>query len=346
MDDVWTLFAQRLESELQRIVAAVQDGPDAWRETVGEVRSLISSGGKRVRPRLFALAYLGAGGREIPAGAVRFAAAIELLHTCMLLHDDVIDGSRLRRGVPTVHEALRGRLGRQDDRVAQGITIVLGDVLATLATEAFAATDLDPERRRRARAVQFGAMKDAGAGQVLDLVHGARPIDQVTEREILESYRLKTASFSCSAPLRSGAILAGAGEEAVRAYGDFGVALGTAFQIRDDLVGLLGPDEHTGKCAADDVREGKKTMLLRATWERADTERRTWLDRTIGRDPSPDDIERLRELARASGAVEAVERRVDEMTGQALAALRAATPVEPWAGQLAALAAWLQSRDA
>jgi geranylgeranyl diphosphate synthase type I len=344
MDDVWTPFAERLEAELRRVVAGVEPGPQAWRDAVAGVRALLDSGGKRIRPRLFLLAYLGAGGRTAGDGLVCFAAGIELLHTCMLVHDDVMDGSKLRRGAPTVHELLRERLGRTDDRAARGIAVVLGDVLATLATEALAVVELDPDRCRRARAVQFAAMKDAGVGQLLDLVHGARPIEQVGEDEILEAYRGKTAAFSCRAPLQSGAILAGAGEAAVRAYGEFGLALGTAFQIRDDLVGLLGPDERTGKCSADDVREGKKTLLLRATWERADAGGRAWLERTVGRDPLPEDVERVRALCRDTGAVVEVERRIETLTAAALEALRTAAPLEPWGEQLAALAAWLQCR--
>ncbi len=345
MDDVWTPFAARLEAELRRIVAGVEPGPQAWRDAVAGVRALLDSGGKRIRPRLFLLAFLGAGGREPHDGLVRFAAGIELLHTCMLVHDDVMDGSTRRRGVPTIHELLRQRLGRTDDRAAQGLAVVLGDVLATLATEALSGPDLDPDRGRRARAAQFDAMKDAGVGQLLDLVHGARPIERVAEDEILEAYRGKTASFSCRAPLQSGAILAGAGEAAVQAYGEFGLALGTAFQIRDDLVGLLGPDERTGKSSADDVREAKKTLLLRATWERAAAPQREWLEHTVGRDPSPEDVERLRALCRDTGAVAEVERRIETLTAHALDALRAAAPVEPWGAELAALAAWLQCRQ-
>jgi geranylgeranyl diphosphate synthase, type I len=340
-------FNQRLEEELLRVVDVAARGPRVWAEAVDCAADLIRAGGKRVRPRLCLLSFLASGGEEVDYGLVRFAAGIELLHTCMLVQDDVMDRSTMRRSVVTVHHAILERGLLREARLAEGIAVVVGDVLATLATEQFVAEELDLTRARAAAAVVHRAMRETAAGQILDLGFGDREIDDVDEGEILLAYRLKTAYFAFEAPLRSGAILAGASERVCDALAEFGLGLGTAFQLRDDLIGFLGDQSLTGKRAVDDLREGKKTLLLRLLWERSGAADRHLLGALIGRrDPSEAELRRLRELAHSTGAVEDVERKITDLSRAAAAALFSVELVEQWRNHLQLFAHWLERRDA
>lgn len=340
------IFAAGLEVELERIVETAAEGPEAWVESVECAHRLINAGGKRVRPRLCLFSYLACGGGEIDTGLFRFAAGIELLHTCMLIHDDVMDRSLVRRGIPAVHRAIIDKGLLEDERLAEGMAIVVGDVLATLATEEFAAEELPPERARVAAAAVHRAMRQTAAGQVLDLISGPRSIEDTSEEQILETYRLKTACFAFEAPLRSGAILAGASQEEVEALAGFGLRLGTAFQLRDDLIGFFGKQSITGKRAVDDIREGKKTLLLRLLWERTDAEGRDLVESVLGeREPDDEEMARLCSIARETGAAKDVEARIGELSREAVALLGAQRLEPRWRDHLILLVAWLERRE-
>jgi geranylgeranyl diphosphate synthase type I len=341
------LFAERLEEELGRVVETAATGPEPWVEAVACAERLIKAGGKRVRPRICLFSYLACGGGGVDMGLVRFAAGIELLHTCMLVHDDVMDRSEVRRGVPSVHRAILDAGLLADPRLAEGLAIVVGDVLATLATEEFVADELPADRGRRAAAAVHRAMRETAAGQVLDLISGPRPIEEVSEEEILLTYRLKTACFAFEAPLRSGAILAGASDEVCDALAGFGIKLGTAFQLRDDLIGFFGTQSLTGKRPEDDLREGKKTLLLRLLWERCGEADRALVAAVAGtREPTGAELEQLREAARETAAADEVERRIAELSRDAVAQLRAQPLDARWRDHLVLLAAWLERRAA
>ena len=341
-------FDERLEAELRRLVDDAARGPAQWVEAVGCARRLVEAGGKRIRPKLCALAFLASGGQDgAEIGLVRFAAGIELLHTCMLVHDDVMDRSLVRRGVPSVHCAIQRSGVVSDSRLADGVAVVVGDVLATLATEEFAAEELPHDLARRAAAVVHHAMRDTAAGQVLDLTHGGRPIEAVSEEDILLTYRLKTAFFAFEAPLRSGAILARADDRVADALAEFGLRLGTAFQLRDDLIGFLGKQSLTGKRTVDDLREGKKTLLLKLLWNRCGAEDRARLSGIVGcREPDETELRRLQEVARETGAVAEVEGRITALSSEAASILGSVELIEPWRGHLTLLSAWLQRREA
>lgn len=341
------VFAEQLEVELDRIVETAASGPAQWVESVDCARRLIKAGGKRVRPRICLFSYLACRGGEVDTGLIRFASGIELLHTCMLVHDDVMDRSEVRRGMPSVHRAILDGGLLSDERLAEGLAIVVGDVLATLATEEFVAEELPPDRARRAASVVHRAMRETAAGQVLDLISGPRKIQDVSEDEILLTYRLKTACFAFEAPLRAGAILAGARDEVCDALAGFGLRLGTAFQLRDDLIGFFGKQSITGKRPEDDIREGKKTLLLRLLWERCAAADRELVTAVVGvREPDERELSRLREVARETAAVEDVERRITGLSREAVALLQAQPLEKKWRDHLILLAAWLERRSA
>lgn len=214
------------------------------------IRHVVDAGGKRIRPTLTLLACEAVGGNV--EHAVPTAVGIEFLHTFTLVHDDIMDKAMTRRGRPTV-----GALWGDD------LAITLGDGLFALAFQAFATTaDVDGvDPRLVARVVRRASETSIALaqGQTLDLLFARR--DDVTPDEYLEMVRLKTGvllEFS----LEAGARLGGAGEDVVRGISRFGAPLGVAFQIRDDLLDVLGDPKATGKPRGADVRAGKRTLMV------------------------------------------------------------------------------------
>lgn len=267
-----------------------------------------AAGGKRVRPRLV-LAVHGAFEGDDAGSAVATAAAFELLHTAFLMHDDVIDHDDVRRGIPNVTgrfaaEALEGGATAAHARdYGEASAILAGDLLISAAHRMIAALDVPAMRREALLELIDECVFLAAAGEHADVrfTLGERP----TAGDIVAMIENKTASYSFSGPLRAGAILAGATPGTVDRLGEVGGHLGVAFQLRDDVLGVYGERDVTGKTTIGDLREGKETLLV--AYARADA---TWApvaDR-FGR-PDLDDAgaDLLRDAIAASGARERVE---------------------------------------
>lgn len=343
-DSVLDAFAEQLESELARLIDAASSGARQWAEAMSFVRALVQAGGKRVRPRLLAASFLATGGRELTPPMVAFGAGIELIHTCMLIHDDVMDGSALRRGVPAVHCALQQEL-IPEQRCAENVAIVMGDLLAMMAAHQFMAEGLDLQRARRAARAVHQAMRASAEGQVMDVICDALPLDAAQEDDILRTCRLKTACFAFEAPLRAGVILAGGNSGTEEAMARFGLWLGTAYQLRDDFIGFLGQESAIGKRAADDWRAGKKTLLLLRLWQRCNaTERERIAGLLQQREPTAEQLDWLRQTARQRGVLQELEERIEALSRQALQAIDSVELVDRWRDYLALLVRWLAQR--
>jgi geranylgeranyl diphosphate synthase type I len=254
---------QALERELHRVLDRLLKLSPLLAPIADELRSFTASG-KRVRPALLLLGFNAAGGVKLDS-VEGPALALELLHTCALLHDDVIDRAATRRGRPTVHETFADRhrkAGWSGDAHAFGeaMAILVGDLAFVYADEMFlqatvpSASLLDAFRR-------FTTLREeVMAGQTLD-VHAAT--SGSTDRlAALTVATLKSGRYSVARPLEIGALLAGATAELVDGLGAFGDPLGRAFQVRDDLLGVFGDDATTGKSTASDLAEGKRTLLI------------------------------------------------------------------------------------
>ncbi len=289
-----------------------------------ELESLVASGGKRLRPRF---AYWGfrAGGGEDSREIVRVGAALELLHTMALIHDDVMDRSTLRRNrastFRTLAELSAGVEHRGDpERFGASAAILTGLLGFVLADRLFGAADFGSERKQRATD-RYDAMRArAIAGQYLDLLAAFRGrADEDTARRIGS---LKSGSYSVADPLAIGAMLSSDEPRVVVALDRYGHPLGEAFQIRDDLLGTFGELAQTGKDRDGDMREGKQTVLLAKAQKLANTQQRRVLEIHVG-DPhlSPSDADQVREVLVSTGALEATEQLVDELRGRAKGAL-------------------------
>ena len=298
----------------------------ALAELVGEIAELVGAGGKRLRPAFVQWGHRATGAAPDPA-VVHPAAAVELLHTFALLHDDVMDRSATRRGRPTAHVALAdghraAARGGDADWFGASAAILAGDLADVWADELLAGTPLPPDAVARARTVFTALRQEVIAGQHLDLLLAADgEADEAGARRVA---LLKSARYTVTRPLLLGAALApvGDGRRVAPALEGYGDAVGLAFQLRDDVLGLFGDPGTTGKSDLDDLHEGKRTLLVLRARRLADEPGRRLLDAALG-DPDLDEVgaDRVREVVVSSGALASVEALLSSEHARALEAI-------------------------
>ncbi|MFC8801534.1 polyprenyl synthetase family protein [Promicromonospora sp. NPDC057138] len=343
-------------AHLDRLAAEVSAISPSAEAMVGEAAGLLA-GGKRLRAAFCYWSFRAHGGSPDPLDAARVAtvrvgAALELFQAAALLHDDVMDNSDTRRGRPTTHRAFAARHAEagwagEPMRFGDAAAILLGDlVLLAAQQELSAALALVPPDAAAAARSRFDAMQsEVVVGQYLDVLVQAEPwgddpaFDEERARKVL---RAKSASYSVAAPLALGALLAGAGTAAAAGIEAAGQPLGEAFQLRDDVLGVFGDPAVTGKPAGDDLREGKRTVVVARTLALlpdADGPEAATLTAALG-DPglSDEDVERVREVIVGSGALDAVEQLIDDLAVRAHALLDLADLSEPGRSVLTDLA--------
>jgi geranylgeranyl diphosphate synthase, type I len=325
-------------------------------QAVDHLSDFALRGGKRLRPTFAWWGWRAAGGDlDGPrAEAVLLAvSALELIQTCALVHDDIMDASELRRGHPTVHvrftQAHRaGAWLGEPERFGTAAAILLGDLALAWADDMFESAPLTTRMRDAARAPWQAMRAEMFAGQYLDVL--AQAEGDESEERALGVARLKTAAYTVERPLHLGVALAGADEDVVRAVRTFGTDIGVAFQLRDDLLGVYGEPELTGKPAGDDLREGKRTLLVALGLAYAERDGRHAEARELrGALGDPDltqgTIARVRELLVEVGAVAELERRIERLTTTAMSTLDSAGLAEPGVTRLADLAVAATRRD-
>lgn len=291
---------------------------------LAEAVSELLAGGKRLRPAFCYWGWRGAGGADTEE-AVRAATSLELLQACALIHDDVMDGSDTRRGLPAAHRRFaalhRGNswLGSSES-YGVGAAILLGDLCLSWADEMLLTSGLPDGALTRAKSVYDEMRTELMAGQYLDLLEQARGGGSV--ERAMRVVRYKSAKYTIERPLHIGAALAGADAEVVAAYSAYGLPLGEAFQLRDDVLGVFGDPETTGKPAGDDLREGKRTVLVAKALAGASPAQAHLLRTHLG-DPALDvgGVAALREVITSTGALAEVEALINDLAEQSLAAL-------------------------
>lgn len=221
--------------------------------------------GKRIRPLLLILSYKGycPKNKKIPFSLYNASTCIELLHNFMLIHDDIIDRSNLRRGKPTLHKVL-GKIVKTPDPIKLGydLGIIAGDIVYALAIDAFLSIEEEPARKERALKYFIQTAAFTAMGEFIDTIHGVERVEKITEKDVFLNYTLKTARYTFDCPLVTGAILAGAPEEDIKKLSQLGVFVGQAFQIQDDVIGIFDSQKNIGKSILSDLAESKKTILV------------------------------------------------------------------------------------
>jgi geranylgeranyl diphosphate synthase, type I len=314
-------WVPQIELELARSYAQESRRAAQFRSYTSTLQEFALRGGKRLRALLLLAGYHLATGRA-PTPVLPAAAALEHFQSWMLIHDDIIDHASERRGGATVHRLLErehDRLHRSGSRTEYGVGmgITLGDLEEPYTLQSLLRVRVPGPRRLAALEEYCRMTSETAYGQLLDIRLSGLPVARVREREVLEVHRLKTSVYTVAAPLRLGAILGGARAPLLEDLGKIGTDLGVAFQLRDDILGTglgAGPSEKS----ANDLREGKRTLLVVHAWSSSDAAGKAALERDLARAPrSPEAVRSLQRRIRSSGSLAYSERRIDQLTRRA-----------------------------
>lgn len=306
--------------------------------SIQHLREFVLGGGKRIRPTYGWVGFTGARGLEStdedPAAVLRAVSSLEFIQGCALIHDDIIDASDTRRGNPTVHRAAAschresGWLG-DADAYGEHIAILIGDLSLVWADDMWHSSGLSHAALDRAAEPWRAMRTEVIGGQILDIA--LESTGDESEELAQAVNRFKTAAYTIERPLHLGAAIAGAGEDTIAALRAYGRDIGIAFQLRDDLLGVFGDPEITGKPAGDDLREGKRTVLYSLALQAADQQDPASAARLrsgIGTVTEPEEIRELASIIDGTGAVEAVEKQIAELTESGLSHLKNG-PIDP-----------------
>ncbi|NJK91544.1 MAG: polyprenyl synthetase family protein [Blastochloris sp.] len=273
--------------------------------------------GKRIRPLMLMLSYRAfQGDRALTdPSLLRCATALELLHTFVLMHDDVIDRSEKRRGLPTFHKLCAGRLAISEDRdrIGENIAMVMGDIVYAMAIQTLHESDFPPAIKDRVMSEFLQYTVDTGSGEILDILLGCQDVARVKQEQIEEMYHLKTTRYTFEAPCLMGALLAGATAEKLEGLKAITTPLGLAFQIQNDLIEYkaMNPLEPQGSC---DLLEGKKTLLLKEAFLALDDVERSFLQMCLSSMAKRESaLLKIQELVDKSGAVQLLEQRCGQL---------------------------------
>ena len=299
-----------------------------------EAVSALLRGGKRLRAAFLYWGYRAGGGPDSEA-IIRAATAIEFFQAAALLHDDVMDDSDTRRGMPTAHKRLANEHAAASwagsgDRFGLAGAILGGDLCLTWSDELFATSGLPVAELARARPLFDRMRTQLMGGQFLDVLESARGWDELTTEERITCarrvIRYKSAKYTIEHPLLIGATAAGVSTADLDALSTYGLDLGEAFQLRDDVLGVFGDPAETGKPAGDDLREGKLTVLVALALDHASPTTVAMFDKLLGL-PGLDEarVDELRGAITAGGALDRVEQMIQGLSASARMALHSTT---------------------
>lgn len=308
-------------SRQQPVLSDISDDLDLLDKALAD----LLAGGKRIRPAFCWWGWRAAGGSSDSQGALLAATSLELLQACALIHDDVMDASDTRRGMPAAHKrfaaihlahAWRGDCAEFGEASA----ILLGDLCLAWTDELFFNSGLPADDLLRAKPILDIMRTELLAGQYLDLLDQAR--GSTSPQRALEVARFKSAKYTIERPLQLGAALANGSPELLEALSTYGLPVGEAFQIRDDVLGVFGDPEVTGKPAGDDLREGKQTYLVAIALQAGTVAQRQVLADGLGNpELSAAAVDDMREVIVQTGALAKAEDLIAVRTEQALRAL-------------------------
>ena len=339
-------IGERVAARIDSLLESEQDrwagvDPDLA-EPFAALRALIA-GGKRLRPAFCHWGWVGAGGDPDDPRVVDAGAALELLHTFALVHDDIMDDSTRRHGIDCLHVDFASRHRQrnwhgEDRRFGDGAAILIGDLAFVYADQLLRGSPAE------ALDVFTELRLEVNVGQYLDLLGTASRRASVAQARTICVY--KSGKYTIERPLHLGAALAGRLGDLAKPFTAYGIPLGEAFQLRDDLLGAFGDGEKLGKVVGEDLREGKPTALYALTRDGASPAGIDLLDRLFGHhDLTSSEVEDIQELMHSTGARDSVERLVSELTDQALEALEHGAITATARVELEALARFVAGRD-
>jgi geranylgeranyl diphosphate synthase, type I len=290
------------------------------REMYSFLAEYCSREGKRVRPLVMLISFFGYGGGRDSEDIIRIAAVLEMMHSFLLIQDDIIDRSELRRGNKALHVLCGERYGRDSHNPGIGghLALILADVLFSGAIGIIARSGISPAAKDRFMKIFADTYEITSWGQILDILNsGSRKIASPGDTA-LRIATMKTAYYTVFYPMLMGHALAGRDSNVEQELiGEFSLPLGLAFQIRDDILGTFGNEETTGKPSDLDIAEGKITLLVDGAIERLDgREREKFIALFTRKNKEKKDIAKIRTIIDESGSLEAARRRHRELVDQ------------------------------
>jgi geranylgeranyl diphosphate synthase type I len=303
--------------------------------------SFLLDSGKRLRP-MFAYAGFLASGGSLEKPVIRAMASLELLQACALIHDDLMDGSDTRRGKPSIHRHFESRHVQDDldgfaPHYGLSAAVLLGDLALVWSDQMLNSAGLTTEQFMRLLPYYNEMRVELMAGQFLDIHEQTQKTTSVDRS--MKIARYKSGKYTVERPLHLGAAMATAPAEIFTALSDYGLPLGEAFQLRDDLLGVFGDPSVTGKPAGDDLREGKRTVLIAMTNDRQSESQREIARKHFGKpDLDAEGVALLREIIESTGARAELEATIERLTEQALTAAQSGVFTEDGNAMLVELA--------
>ena len=318
---------KRLELFFEKKIAEASRISDHTREVVANAKEYTLRGGKRLRPIFCIYGYKCLRDNTNIEAVIEASISLELMQSYLLIHDDIMDEDELRRGKKTFHILCKDLCERhfgttKSLKFGENIAIVAGDLLEVYGEEVLGKSPFESEYVKKAVVAYAEIVKNVGYGQILDIT--AERQAAFSEDEILTIHKLKTASYTIEGPLHIGALLAGANEADLQVLSAYGIPLGLAFQIHDDILGLFGSEEKTGKPVGSDVQEGKKTLLILHALEKCTGEEREVILNALGNEQvTMEEIDTVRAIVRRTGSLDYSKNLVADMTDKAVQAINA-----------------------
>jgi len=298
---------KELEYQLDSTIRDIQKEDVLMTEAFKHVKKIILAGGKRIRGALLCQAYFGLGGKE-KKKILKVAAAVELMHMFMLIHDDIIDKGELRHGEKTLHrkfssENKKYNFKSDEDYFGISEAIIVGDILYAIANDIIIKAGFKPEIAIKALAKLQSIAVSTCIGQSQELLFAYR--NQATEKEIISVLKNKTAKYTFEWPLHTGAILAGCNNKKImKSLSEYAISVGIAFQIQDDILGVFGNEKKIGKSAASDIEEGKQTLLVLKAREKASLLQKKQLNSILGKkNLTHKEIKKFQDIVKSAGAL-------------------------------------------
>jgi len=291
-------FKEKVDRELRiffdKRIAEVSDIDDSAKEMMRLLKEYTLRGGKRIRAAMIYYGY-NCFKKNKEKELLKAAMCIELVQSFLLIHDDIIDCDDLRRGGLTLHKSYEKKY--KDRHFGESMAIIAGDILSTLANQLLVYSGFNGKNKLNAISKLNQVIHKVIYGQALDIITGIK--NNVKEKDVLNIHHLKTASYTVEGPLHIGALLAGAKKRDLDILSDYGVRIGKAFQIQDDILGLFGDEKKLGKPIGSDIRQGKKTLLVLRALQNGNKQQKAFIKKCLGNTKiGLKDIERFRQIVK------------------------------------------------
>ncbi len=307
LDDFLGEYKAKVEEKLRNFFRTKEEELDHWTsiEALRTIEEYTLRGGKRLRAILMILGYKMYGGEDEEA-ITEAATSLELIQSYLLIHDDIMDESELRRGKKTVHRIyedihLKNGFGGNPRRFGESMALILGDLANAYAMEILTSSKFPEGLKIDALNKLNEFIEYTGYGQIIDVYSSM--LDDFSEDDLLLLHKYKTARYTVEGPLILGAILAGRSEEEEKIR-DFAIPIGIAFQLQDDILGLFGEEEKIGKPVTSDLAEGKKTLLIIKALELCNKKDRKKILDSLGNPAvTYGQLEEVREIVRKTGSL-------------------------------------------